>query len=785
MIKFRNMPLPKRALALLLCTLALLAVFAVALPILLNPTLAAPSSWIQVTDAMLAVDTSFTVTFTSTTTYDITGLLSGNATGLSIADDGIVLDTLTGRRGMRINGAGFDAPVPLSLEIKSCTLSGWFGTLSGGFDSIIDLLNKAKVRVTTQGQSSLNSGRNQSSATIHVPVGATFIYDGGPPGSWLRVQTGASTVGSAIGSSNPPDQGSSYAQSAIKEAYGAIIINGGVLYAGAHDGAGIGGMRGNMVDEHSSITINGGLVIAESWNTANGGCAIGGGSRGWGGNITINGGTVWARASLGYAVGNGAPGTGVYCPTPAVITINGGNIAVYGQTSTSTLTSAPYNSAGEPVYLTAVPATNTTIEDRSVFAHPSLSHMTYELLADASIHQYGITDVEMMSKAFIDGILVPAGGTIPVRSAETEVNNLIFFYLPQPYAQAGRTILNVQLDGAPYIAHGKTFTLRQGGVTRYTGTGANGVVDFGGSVANGLYQVYDGTTDTGSTMFPVSYSGVGVVNYYTVQFDSRGGSTVPDQVVLQVKTAAEPPVPTKAGTSFVKWVNSVNLEEYDFNAPVTKPLTLLAVWDNDGTLELEKNAYLNGSETIENGESTPVQVEIGDEITYELLLRVPEITVHDESSVSVTDYLPQGLTYLSHTDSSGSAVFENDGQKCVWSWPVGEAGVFTLTVTCRVDAAYRLYPNRAWVSVGILPAVYSNTVRHAYIPEGATKNARVSRDGGDTWEGIDNGSEEEPVLVKPGDKIEYGIIVDYAEREQPLRVRDDRIFGPETTGNNP
>ena len=783
MKKFRNMSLPKRALVLLLCALALLAVFAAALPGILNSTLAAPSSWIQVTDAMLAPGTRFTVTFTSTTTYNITGLLSGNATGLSIADDGILLDTLTGSgttgKGILINGAGYDAPVPLTLEVKDCNLANW-GT---SYPSVVELLNKAKVRVTTQGQSYFRHGRNQSAAVIHVPVETTFIYDGGPPGSWLNVQTMGATVGAAIGSGWDPDGGSNYALSPTKEAYGTIIINDGVLYAGAHDGAGLGGMRGNAIDSRSTIIINGGLVITESWNTANGGCAIGGGRYGYGGNIIFNGGSVWARSSLGYAIGNGAgyPGSG-YPNTPAVITIDGGSIAAYGDTIASTLTSQPYNSAGEPVYLTAVPATNTTIGDGTVFAHPSLSHMTYDLLPDASIHQYGVTGLEMLNKTFI---LSMQSTAYALRGVSDDVNNLIFFYLPQPYGQAGRTILNVQLDGAPYIAHGKTFTLRQSGTIKYTGTGANGIVDFGGSVANGLYQVYDGATDTGSTMFPVSYSGVGVVNYYTVQFDSRGGSAVPDEIVLQIKTATEPPAPTKPGANFVKWVNSTNLEEYDFNAPVTKPLTLWAVWDNDGTLELEKNAYLNESETIENGEITPVQVEIGDEITYELLLHVPEIAVHDESSVSVTDYLPQGLTYLSHTDSSGSAVFENDGQKCVWSWPVGEAGVFTLTVTCRVDAAYRLYPNRAWVSVGILPAVYSNTVRHAYIPEDATKNARVSRDGGDTWEDIDNGSEEEPVLVKPDDKIEYIISVDHAEREQPLRVRDDRIFGSQTTGNNP
>ena len=107
-----------------------------------------------------------------------------------------------------------------------------------------------------------------------------------------------------------------------------------------------------------------------------------------------------------------------------------------------------------------MPTTNATIGDGTVFAHPSLSHMTYDSLPDAGIHQYGVTGLEMLNKTFI---LSMQSTAYALRGVSDDVNNLIFFYLPQPYGQAGRTILNVQLDGAPYIAHGKTFTLRQTG----------------------------------------------------------------------------------------------------------------------------------------------------------------------------------------------------------------------------------------------------------------------------------------------------------------------------------
>ena len=63
----------------------------------------------------------------------------------------------------------------------------------------------------------------------------------------------------------------------------------------------------------------------------------------------------------------------------------------------------------------------------------------------------------------------------------------------------------------------------------------------------------------------------------------------------------------------------------------------------------------------------------------------------------------------------------------------------------------------------------------------AIKNARVSEDGGDTWLDWDNGLEDEPVTVRAGDWIEYEIAVDYAGRDVPARVIDERVFSPQTT----
>ncbi len=90
--------------------------------------------------------------------------------------------------------------------------------------------------------------------------------------------------------------------------------------------------------------------------------------------------------------------------------------------------------------------------------------------------------------------------------------------------------LTVNKDGSAYNSHGKTFHLYQSGASKYTGSGADGTVTFS-AVDNGIYDVYDGTADTGIDVTVNSMAASAALNYYTVQFEVEdvspaAGSTI-------------------------------------------------------------------------------------------------------------------------------------------------------------------------------------------------------------------------------------------------------------------
>ena len=121
------------------------------------------------------------------------------------------------------------------------------------------------------------------------------------------------------------------ANSGIDESEGTIIINGGYILAKGQDGASaIGGGGGDNVTwsyesdirQCGSITINGGIVRTEALTRKEtlGSAGIGSYQFGYGGSVTINGGTVMANASHD-AICTGRGGS---------ITINGGDITARG-----------------------------------------------------------------------------------------------------------------------------------------------------------------------------------------------------------------------------------------------------------------------------------------------------------------------------------------------------------------------------------------------------------------------------------------------------------------------
>ncbi len=74
--------------------------------------------------------------------------------------------------------------------------------------------------------------------------------------------------------------------------------------------------------------------------------------------------------------------------------------------------------------------------------------------------------------------------------------------------------------------------------------------------------------------------------YYTVVFNTLGGSEIPSQTVVEGELATRPADPVKTGTNgFAKWMRvygeNYDVEYYDFTTPVTSDLKLVAIYKDD------------------------------------------------------------------------------------------------------------------------------------------------------------------------------------------------------------
>ena len=80
--------------------------------------------------------------------------------------------------------------------------------------------------------------------------------------------------------------------------------------------------------------------------------------------------------------------------------------------------------------------------------------------------------------------------------------------------------------------------------------------------------------------FQITYSPVPQGTYYTVTFDSKGGSSVNPQSVLDGSTASTPAAPTKAGYVFGGWYTNEELtgDPFNFSTAITADRTLYAKW---------------------------------------------------------------------------------------------------------------------------------------------------------------------------------------------------------------
>lgn len=97
--------------------------------------------------------------------------------------------------------------------------------------------------------------------------------------------------------------------------------------------------------------------------------------------------------------------------------------------------------------------------------------------------------------------------------------------------------------------------------------------------SNGLYTVYNTEGTKATIAKTVEFAAV-----YTVSFDSKGGSDVASQAIVDGQTVVKPADPTRGGYTFTGWYSDESCTtSYDFANAVTADITLYAKWDLNTT----------------------------------------------------------------------------------------------------------------------------------------------------------------------------------------------------------
>ena len=170
-----------------------------------------------------------------------------------------------------------------------------------------------------------------------------------------------------------------------------------------------------------------------------------------------------------------------------------------------------------------------------------------------------------------------SGGTISGGEFQGEVENCATInggkFSVGKVRNAGGNIINGTFD-VPVTNDGGWI---KGGTFYDTVTNDRSIIEGGEfhSTVNNTGEIRGGT-------FYRTVTGSGRINdgaYVTVTFNSDGGTPVEEAKVLRGQKVAKPTDdPTKSGYTFIGWEDADGAGAYDFNTPVTAPLTLTARW---------------------------------------------------------------------------------------------------------------------------------------------------------------------------------------------------------------
>lgn len=117
-----------------------------------------------------------------------------------------------------------------------------------------------------------------------------------------------------------------------------------------------------------------------------------------------------------------------------------------------------------------------------------------------------------------------------------------------------------------------------------------------------LGGIFGGEFATGNICRVLPY--VDVVDYYTVTFNTNGGSEIASQSVIEGRTATRPETnPTKDGYNFKDWYANQTLTTlFDFSTPINENTTIYAKWVEVFTVTFNSNGGSEiTSQSIEDG----------------------------------------------------------------------------------------------------------------------------------------------------------------------------------------
>ena len=211
--------------------------------------------------------------------------------------------------------------------------------------------------------------------------------------------------------------------------------------------------------------------------------------------------------------------------------------------------------------------------------------------------------------------------------------------------------------------------------------------------------------------------------YYTVTFDSEGGSSVPLQRVKENKKAIKPVDPKKSGYIFQGWVTDDN-KEFSFTTPVTSDMILTAKWqrythqvsfDSNGGSPVNTETIGDGDTAIKPGNPTYPSDDYktfayweydGKEYDFNTLVKFDITLKAVWRDYQVGDTGPGGGYIFYDCDADTSA--ENDGagpdglmsSKCGWRYLEAAKDDLSTTVLWGVYSERKQYGTKTGLETG-------------------------------------------------------------------------------------